>query len=64
MKKRPDGTFQYSGMLDCLMKTAKNEGIRGFWAGLPTYYFRVGPHAMITLIASEWLKRKMLSTHQ
>jgi solute carrier family 25 oxoglutarate transporter 11 len=42
------------------MKTAKFEGITGFWAGLPTYYFRVGPHAIITLMTSEYLKTVML----
>lgn len=24
-----------------------------FFAGFPTYYFRIAPHAMITLIAAE-----------
>ena len=56
MKKGPDGKFPYSSFLDCAAKTAANEGITGFWAGLPTYYFRVGPHAMITLMASEYLR--------
>jgi len=59
MKKSPDGTYPYNGFIDCAMKSAKNEGIRGLWAGLPTYYFRVGPHAMITLLASEYLRKKM-----
>jgi len=49
----------YNGLLDCAVKTAANEGITGFWAGLPTYYFRVGPHAMITLLASEYLRKAM-----
>jgi len=34
------------------MSLAK-EGVTGLWAGLPTYYFRVGPHAIITLLAAE-----------
>jgi len=59
MKKGPDGKFPYDNMWDCMKKTARNEGITGFWAGLPTYYFRVGPHAMITLLASEYLRRLM-----
>jgi solute carrier family 25 oxoglutarate transporter 11 len=57
MKKLPDGTFPYSGFLDCAMKTAGREGVTGFWAGLPTYYFRVGPHAIITLLTSEVLRK-------
>ena len=60
MKKLPDGTFPYSGFVDCAMKTAARESITGFWAGLPTYYFRVGPHAIITLLASEALRKAML----
>jgi solute carrier family 25 oxoglutarate transporter 11 len=59
MKKLPDGTLPYKGFVDCALKTAANEGITGFWAGLPTYYFRVGPHSIITLLAAEALRKKM-----
>lgn len=59
MKRLPDGTFPYSGFVNCAMVTAQREGITGFWAGLPTYYFRVGPHAIITLLASEALRKAM-----
>jgi len=61
MKKGPDGKYPYNSFLDCAFKTARNEGITGFWAGLPTYYFRVGPHAMITLMASEYLRTLMFA---
>ncbi len=47
MRANPDGTLPYSGLLDCFKKTFGREGIRGIYAGLPTYYFRVAPHAMI-----------------
>lgn len=60
MSKLPDGTFPYKGFVDCAMKTAAKEGITGFWAGLPTYYFRVGPHSIITLLAAEALRKKMM----
>jgi len=59
MRKGADGKYPYNGFMDCAMKTVANEGITGFWAGLPTYYFRVGPHAMITLMASEYLRTYM-----
>ena len=59
MKRLPDGTNPYSGFIDCAMKTAAREGITGFWAGLPTYYFRVGPHSIITLLTSEYLRKRM-----
>ena len=46
-----------------LVKTAsfdpsfKKEGITGFWSGLTAYYFRLAPHVIITLLASEqWRK--------
>lgn len=59
MKRLPDGSFPYKGFIDCGYKTVANEGILGFWAGLPTYYFRVGPHSIITLLSAE-LFRKMM----
>jgi hypothetical protein len=43
----PDGTLPYKSFIDCAMKTAKNESIAGFWAGLPTYIVRIAPHVMI-----------------
>ena len=43
----------YSSIGDCFKQSMAKEGITGFWAGLPTYYFRVGPHAIITLMAAE-----------
>ena len=55
--KGPDGKYPYSGVPDCFAKSIKNEGFTGLWAGLPTYYFRVGPHAIITLLAAEQFKK-------
>jgi len=52
-KAGPDGKMPYSGVADCIMKSVAKEGVTGFWAGLPTYYFRVGPHSIITLLAAE-----------
>ena len=47
----------YKNIVDCFSKSLAREGVTGFWAGLPTYYFRVGPHAIITLLAVEqWRK--------
>ena len=47
----------YKSMPDCIAKSLAREGVTGFWAGLPTYYFRVGPHAIITLLAAEQYKK-------
>ena len=44
-------------MPDCITKSLAKEGVTGFWAGLPTYYFRVGPHAVIVLLTSEVYKK-------
>lgn len=43
------GKRSYHGIADCFAKTIKQEGVRSLWVGLPTYYLRVGPHALITL---------------
>jgi solute carrier family 25 oxoglutarate transporter 11 len=60
-KQKPNaqGVMPYSGMPDCISKTLAREGVTGFWTGLPTYYFRVGPHAVIVLLSSE-VYRKLL----
>jgi solute carrier family 25 oxoglutarate transporter 11 len=58
-KQKPNaqGELPYKGMPDCIMKSLAREGITGFWAGLPTYYFRVGPHSIIVLMTSEVYKK-------
>lgn len=50
MSKLPDGSFPYKSIQHCIMVSAKNEGVTGLWVGFPTYYFRIAPHVMITLI--------------
>lgn len=57
MKAGPDGKMPYSGVPDCFAKSIAKEGVTGLWAGLPTYYFRVGPHAIITLLAAEQFRK-------
>lgn len=56
MKQAPDGTLPYKGMIDCAMKTVAKEGPMGFYTGFPTYYLRIAPHVMLTLIFSDLLK--------
>ena len=55
LNQAPDlkGVLPYKSMADCAVKTVRNEGYRGLWAGLPTFYFRVGPHAIIALLMLE-----------
>eukprot|EP00922_Rhytidocystis_sp_ex-Travisia-forbesii_P015947 GHVS01023751.1.p2 GENE.GHVS01023751.1~~GHVS01023751.1.p2 ORF type:complete len:306 (-),score=18.73 GHVS01023751.1:276-1193(-) len=47
------GAMPYKNFGDCVMKVMKREGPLAFYAGYPTYYVRIAPHAMITLIAVE-----------
>lgn len=54
--KGADGKYQYAGLRDCLQKTVQREGLTGLWTGLPTFYMRVAPHAMFTLIFAEFFK--------
>jgi len=58
-KMKPDpvtGEMPFKGPLDCAMKQVQAGGITRLWAGFPTYYFRIAPHAMITLIAQDQIK--------
>ena len=45
----------YKNIFDCIQKTASREGISGLWVGYPTFYFRIAPHVMITLIMNDFL---------
>ena len=56
MPLQEDGTYPYKGFMHCAIMTAKTEGVLAYWVGLPTYIFRVGPHAFITLLIAEKLK--------
>lgn len=63
MTKLPDGSFPYKGVFDTMMKTATNEGFTKLWVGFPTFYVRIAPHVMISLIVQDfltdsWNKRK------
>lgn len=52
---------QYSGMLDCLVKTIHNEGIMSLWKGWTPAYARLGPHTLITLVTLESLNSAWIS---
>lgn len=53
--KGPDGRLPYKGMADCFAKVAKQEGVTRFYRGFGTYYVRIAPHAMVTLIVADYL---------
>lgn len=50
------GNFPYKGFADCFSKTLKNEGVRGFYVGFPTFFTRVAPHAIVSLLVIDFLK--------
>ncbi|KAK2048096.1 mitochondrial carrier [Colletotrichum somersetense] len=53
--KSPDGKLPYKSMADCFAKVAKQEGVLRFYRGFGTYYVRIAPHAMVTLIVADYL---------
>jgi solute carrier family 25 oxoglutarate transporter 11 len=59
-KMKPDpktGELPFKGPLDCAMKQIAAGGPQKLWSGFPTYYVRIAPHAMITLIAQDAVKK-------
>ncbi|KAL8360548.1 hypothetical protein RB601_007182 [Gaeumannomyces tritici] len=54
-QRGPDGKLPYSSMVDCFTKVAKQEGPLRFYRGFWTYYVRIAPHAMVTLIVADYL---------
>merc|ERR1712178_290539 len=59
-KQKPDpvtGELQYKGFIDCATKIMAEGGPLRFYAGFPTFYVRIAPHAMITLIAQDAIKK-------
>ncbi|KAL1306218.1 hypothetical protein AAFC00_004312 [Neodothiora populina] len=53
--KGPNGELPYKGMVDCFKKVALEEGPLRFYRGFSTYYVRIAPHAMVTLIVADYL---------
>ncbi|KAH7107688.1 putative 2-oxoglutarate/malate translocator [Auriculariales sp. MPI-PUGE-AT-0066] len=56
-RRGPDGKLPYKGMLDCTLKVAREEGMLRFYRGFGTYYVRIAPHAMITVLVADYLAR-------
>lgn len=51
--KTIDGKPEFTGPLDVLGKILKNEGVFALWKGFFPYYFRLGPHTVLTFIFLE-----------
>jgi hypothetical protein len=52
--KGPDGKLPYKGSIDCALKVAREEGLLRFYRGFGTYYVRIAPHAMLTVLFADW----------
>jgi solute carrier family 25 uncoupling protein 8/9 len=53
-----NGGAEYSGMVDCMTRTAKNEGVAALWKGFIPAWARVGPRVVIAFVVMEQLKEK------
>merc|ERR1711972_1101793 len=51
------GELPFKSSIDCAMKIMAEGGPLRFYAGFPTFYVRIAPHAMITLIAQDFIKK-------
>jgi solute carrier family 25 oxoglutarate transporter 11 len=56
-KQKPDpltGLMPHKSNLDCAMQVLKKEGPGAFYAGFPTYFMRIAPHAMLVLLMADF----------
>jgi len=59
-KQKPDavtGELPFKSSVDCAMKIMAEGGPMRFYAGFPTFYVRIAPHAMLTLIGQDYIKK-------
>jgi len=56
MKPDANGKMPYDGLIDCLRKTARSEGIRALWTGYIALYLVGAPHAMLTLLITDGIR--------
>ncbi|KAK3749172.1 hypothetical protein QZH41_010368, partial [Actinostola sp. cb2023] len=52
-----DGKPEYRGALHVFLGVIRNEGILALWKGFTPYYFRLGPHTVLTFIFLEQLNK-------
>lgn len=60
----PDGALQYKSTVDCFLKVAAKEGPLAFYAGFPTYYARIAPHAMLVLILVDRMDHHVIGLYK
>lgn len=59
LQKQSKRGHAYKGILDCITKNYSEGGISRFYASYTTYYMRVAPHVMLTLIMMDNLTRML-----
>jgi solute carrier family 25 protein 34/35 len=53
MVRTPDGRLvgkTYRNLIDCLWKTARTEGLRGWYKGSTAQFMRLAPHTSVLLV--------------
>ena len=50
-----DGKPEYRGMTDVIVRIVRNEGFLSLWKGFTPFYFRTGPHTVLSLVFLEKL---------
>ncbi|KAF3904017.1 Mitoferrin-1 [Arthrobotrys entomopaga] len=50
-----NGRLPYKNMVDCAIKVVREEGVLRFYRGFGTYFIRIAPHAMMTLLFADML---------
>lgn len=53
-----DRVGAYSGVVDCLTKTVRHQGVLSLWRGALPSFLRLGPHFVITFPLYEHLRSK------
>jgi len=52
-----DGKPIFKGATDVILKVIKYEGVSALWKGFTPYYFRLGPHTVLTFIFLEQMNK-------
>ncbi|XP_051145844.1 nicotinamide adenine dinucleotide transporter 1, chloroplastic-like [Andrographis paniculata] len=58
--RNPDAHSHYAGVVDCVKKVFKTEGVPGFYRGCATNLMRTTPNAVITFTSYEMIHRFLL----
>jgi len=54
-----DNGGKYKNVIDCIIKTAAQDGIMAFYKGFIPNYLRLGSHCFLTLPLYEFMRRSM-----